>query len=403
MSLIAVYVACFVDHTPRLSAGEIATVACIAADRRQARVILRYILGFLRSVPTLAQLIEAETADSITLKNRVQIEVATASWRVTRGYSFAAVICDEIAFWRSDEASAVPDTEILRAIRPGLSNLNGLLLLASSPYAQRGALWAAFKRHYGKDDARVLVWRAGTLQMNPSLDPRIVEEAREEDPQAAAAEYDAVFRTDVSGFLTRDQVDAAVESGRTARPPQPNTRYVAFADPSSGSGGDSFTAAVAHLEGNIVVLDCIYERRPPFNPASACAEIADLLKSYRIHEVTGDKYAAGFVISAFKSVNLTYRHSDRDRSTIYCDVLPLFTSGRVLLLDHPRMAAQFIGLERRTGVTRDRVDHSPGQHDDICNSVAGALTLVSVRPPMRISAEAMRMAAGNGPRLRTYW
>lgn len=46
------------------------------------------------------------------------IEVATCSHRTTRGYSFAAVIADECAFWRN-ESSANPDVEVIAAIRPG--------------------------------------------------------------------------------------------------------------------------------------------------------------------------------------------------------------------------------------------------------------------------------------------
>ena len=59
----------------------------IAADRRQARVIMRYCLGLLKSVPMLAQLIESETRESVSLRNRIVIEVHTASHRATRGYS----------------------------------------------------------------------------------------------------------------------------------------------------------------------------------------------------------------------------------------------------------------------------------------------------------------------------
>ena len=110
----------------------------IAADRRQARVIMRYCLGLLRAVPMLKQLIEGQTAESITLRNRVVIEVHTASFRSTRGYSLIAALCDEIAYWPSEE-SAEPDVEILAAIRPGMSTIPGAMLLcASSPYARLG-------------------------------------------------------------------------------------------------------------------------------------------------------------------------------------------------------------------------------------------------------------------------
>jgi hypothetical protein len=41
-----------------------------------------------------------------------------------------------------------------------------MLLCASSPYAQSGALFDAYRRYYAQDDSPVLVWRAATSTMN---------------------------------------------------------------------------------------------------------------------------------------------------------------------------------------------------------------------------------------------
>ena len=63
---------------------------------------------------------------------------------------------------------------------------------------------------------------------------------------------------------------------------------------------------------------------------------------------------------------------------VYLNALPLFTSGRVRLIDNQRLAAQLASLERRTSPGgRDRVDHGPGGHDDLANAAAGALTLAT--------------------------
>ena len=59
LALIAVFLAAFKDWRPFLNVGERATIMVIAADRRQARVIMRYVRGLLRSVPMLKQLIES--------------------------------------------------------------------------------------------------------------------------------------------------------------------------------------------------------------------------------------------------------------------------------------------------------------------------------------------------------
>jgi hypothetical protein len=139
LALIAVYLACFREHSRYLAPGERGTVLIIAADRKQARVVFRYVRALLREVPMLAALIEREAAESFDLNNRVTIEIGTASYRTTRGYSFVAVLCDELAFWRSEDSSS-PDYEILAAVRPGMSTIPGAMLLcASSPYARRGA------------------------------------------------------------------------------------------------------------------------------------------------------------------------------------------------------------------------------------------------------------------------
>jgi hypothetical protein len=292
---------------------------------------------------------------------------------VTRGYSLVAAICDEIAFWRSDDTSANPADEILRALRPGLSNLHGLLLMASSPYDMRGPLYTAYRRFYGHDDARVLVWKASTLEMNPKLDPAIVADAYEEDPANAAAEYGGEFRTDRAPFVSREAVDACVAPGRFELPPLSAHQYAAFVDPSGGSS-DSYTLAIAHREKDRSILDCVREYRPPFSPEAVTHDIAIILKRYRISRVTGDRYGGEFPRELFRKVGITYDLSDKPKSDIYRDMLPMLNSGRVELLDLPRVVGQLCGLERRTARGgKDSIDHAPGAHDDLVNSVAGAL------------------------------
>ncbi len=171
------------------------------------------------------------------------------------------------------------------------------------------------------------------------------------------------------------------------------TRYIAFADPSGGRG-DSFTAAIAHLEGDRAILDCLYERRAPFDPSTVVGEIGVLLKSYRISEVTGDRYAAEWVVSAFQKEAIRYRQSERDRSALYLDALPLFTSGRARLIDNARLIHQLATLERRTSrLGKDRVDHGANGADDVANAVAGALTLAVAKRGFVVSAEALAASA----------
>jgi hypothetical protein len=233
--------------------------------------------------------------DGIELRNGVVIEVHTNSYRSVRGRTIVCAIFDEVAFWR-DENSATPDAEVAGAVAPGLARVSGsMLILISTAHRRAGLLYERHKAYYGRPDDDVLVVRGTTLQFNPTFDAKVIAKQIESDPQLYNAEYNSVWRDDLSSFISRELLDAAVDADVVVRPPAAGTTYFAFADPSGGMH-DSFSAAIAHREqGDTAVLDLLYERKPPFNPSEVVEEISALLKSYGgLSQVTGDKYASGW-------------------------------------------------------------------------------------------------------------
>jgi hypothetical protein len=370
LALVAVYLACFFDHRKHLAPGERATILVIATNTQQARVILRYVRALLLEVPMLRKLVGRETAHAFDLQGSVTLEVHPASFRAIRGYAVAAAVLDELAFWPTDDA-AQPDFEILNALRPGMATIpNAMLLCASSPYARRGALWDAYRRHYGKDGDPVLVWKSDTRSMNCTVLQQVIDEATERDPQSALAEFGGEFRTDIESFINREAVEACVSDVRE-RPPMAGQRYFGFVDPSGGSS-DSMTCAVGHKEGDVVYVDAVREVRPPFSPEDVVIEFALLLKAYGVNRCVGDKYAGLWPQELFLKHHIVFEQSAKPKSDLYRDMLPLINSRRIDLLDHPRLISQLCSLERRTARGgRDSIDHPPGGHDDVCNSVAG--------------------------------
>jgi hypothetical protein len=383
LSLVATYLATFLDWRPYLAPGERATVMVIATDRKQARVIMRYLTALLEECPLIRPMVErtvSGSADnwSVDLDNRVTIEVHSASFRTVRGYTICAALCDETAFWRAEE-SANPDREVIEAIRPALATVPGsMLLCASSPYARRGALWEAHRRYYAKDGP-VLIWQAATEVMNPTVPRRVVEDALERDDAIGRSEWLAEFRRDIEGYMSREAVEACIEPGVRERAPVAGLRYVAFCDPSGGRA-DPMTLAVGHREDDCAVLDCLREVRPPFDPASVVAEFAEMLKSYCVLTVRGDKYAGEWPVREFRKHGVTYQAAEKVKSELYRELLPAVTARRVELLDHPKVVTQLVGLERRVGRGgRDSIDHAPGAHDDLANAVAGVVQTVLAR------------------------
>lgn len=369
----------FDAHT-RLAPGELGVVPIVAADQKQARVVMHYVRA-LCALPEIKPYVHRILRDTIELKNGLNCEVHTASYRTLRGYTIIAAVLDEVAFWRDESTSENPDSAILDALRPGMSTVPDALLLAiSSPYARKGEVWTTYDRYYGQDDPHIVVWNCDTRSLNPVVAERVIARAFEEDPVSAASEYGAdgrvVFRQDVEAFLDAEAIRAVTVPDRRELPPRPGTRYVGFVDPSGGSQ-DSFTVAIAHREGEHAVLDVVRERRPPFSPDAVVKEYADLLRSYGVTTVQGDRYAGEWPRERFKAHGVRYEPCERVKSDLYRELVAPVNAGRVELLDLPALRAQLVGLERRVARGgKDSIDHAPGARDDLANSAAGALGLV---------------------------
>jgi hypothetical protein len=373
-ALIAVYEAFLKDHRGKLARGEMATVMVVAADRRQARTIFRYIKGLVHANPMLSKMVANEKDTSIELTNRCVIEIGTANNRALRGYTISCAILDEIAFWNADGMS--PDAEIVRGIRPALATLGGPLIALSSPYARRGVLWNTYKKHFA-GNGKVLVAQAASQTMNPTLSQEYIDDAYNEDNAGAAAEFGAEFRRDIEGFTSIERVEGCVASGIAERFPDKGQNCYGFVDPSGGSK-DAFTLAIAHREKEAVVIDCIREVTPPFSPEGVVYDFAETLKRYGINRVVGDRYAGEWPREQFRKYGITYDPSAEPKSYLYQNLLPVINSQKVLLLDNERLINQLVSLERRTSRGgRDIIDHPPNGHDDIANAVAGVVSLLT--------------------------
>jgi hypothetical protein len=260
---LSVFAAASRDWRTSLAPGERAWIFLLAVDKLQARVLRGYVLAALKDSPVLSALLEKTTAEEIYLRNGAVISIKSASFRGVRGYSIPLAVCEELSFWRSEE-SANPDREIITALRPALATIPGSLLIGiSSPYSRRGVLYDEFKTHYGQP-GQTLVWRADSRTMNPSLPAAVVEKALEADPEAAKAEWLAEFRSDLADYISPEELERCVITGRYHLPRVEGFRYSAFIDPAGGSGRDSFTLAIAHHEGCVLSREIPQKNRPKF-------------------------------------------------------------------------------------------------------------------------------------------
>ena len=116
-------------------------------------------------------------------------------------------------------------------------------------------------------------------------------------------------------------------------------------------------------------------------PEAVTEEFAKIIRSYRCTKVYGDRYGGEWPREQFRKHGVNYELSDKTKSDLYRDLLPLINSGAVDLLEHDRLVTQLTSLERRTARGgRDSIDHAPGAHDDVANAVAGALVTAYKEP-----------------------
>ncbi|WP_221435603.1 hypothetical protein [Algisphaera agarilytica] len=375
-AVIAAYEAVLAGHQKKLAPGEVGVVPVLAPTMKQGRIVK----GYLRAIfdlPLLQGELATETAEGFTLHDGTRIEIMAGDYRKVRGYTLLAAIIDEAAFFQYEDTAKVNDTELVRALRPSLATTQGKLIAITSPYARKGWCWYAYRTYHGshaRTCSAALIWQAPSRTMNPTLPQKVVDDALREDYAAAKSEYLAEFRDDVAAYVDRSVVEAATDAGTPERLPRPHTAYTAFADLSGGRNDDA-ALAIAHKEGERVIIDYARQWRPPHNPTTVIEDMAAELRRYGIRRCTGDNYAAEFVAGAFRANGITYKRAPLPKSGLYMEFLPRLTSGLITLPANPVLAEQLCNLERRTRAGgRDIIDHPPGGHDDLANAVAGVAT-----------------------------
>jgi hypothetical protein len=373
------------DWRSILAAGERGVVLLIGADRLQAKVLRRYASGMVAQSPLLMGEVVRESESEIEFRNGAVLECGTNDYRLVRSRSVLALLGDEVCFWKLDQESSSSDEEVVNAAAAGMSMTpgGGLMVLGSSPFMKKGLMFRKWRELHGNDASDDLVWVAPSRTMNPALAVEIIEAAMADDPERAKAEYLAQWRDDLSDFVPADAVEACTDWGVRERPPIDGLRYVAFCDAAGGTGTDAFSLGIAHADKDgTAVLDLLRVRQPRFIPQDVTKEFAEVLRTYRVTKVTGDRYAAGWCSSEFERAGIKYVPSEQTKSEIYLGGLPMILAGRCRLLDSATLRRQFAGLERRTHMHgRESVDHGAGGHDDLSNSAVGALLSASAKRP----------------------
>lgn len=372
--LIAAFMAALSGLEGKLSKGEMGLISVISPSKLQSQIIKKYIRAAFASEMLEAEIVDdGDKKDYFVLSNGVMIKILTGDYRLVRGFTQLAVIIDEVCFFGTTEESKVRnDTELIQAIKPALLTTKGPLIAISTKYARKGWAYNCWKKNFGNDKSRILVWDAPSLLMNSAtLSQEDIDDEIAEDPILARTEYLNEWRDDVCIFIPAEVVDSVVVKGRSELMFHSKINYAGFVDVSGGRS-DSATIAIAHKDTDKIVMDFMKEYRAPFNPQTVIADMADNLRRFKLNSVVGDNYSAEFVAQEFQRNGISYNKSQKNKNELYLELLPRLCSGQIELLDHPRANSQLANLERRTrSGGKDSIDHPVNGKDDLANVIAG--------------------------------
>jgi hypothetical protein len=351
----------------------------LAQDWRAAtRASFSYVKSLFDSGAILRSSVSRTTSDTLDLTNGMRVATYPCRPASIRGLRARVILLDELAYFRNSEGFRT-DREMLVAARPALATTGGKLIAISSPYGQSGALWDLHRKHFGQDDSSTLIWQASAPKMNPTLPADYLTRMEQDDPESYRSEVLGEFRAGLSTLLDPEAIGACVATDRLELPPVEGIQYQAFVDPSGGRR-DAFTCGIAHKDDELCVVDVVRAWSAPFNPSSVIAECAELLASYRIARVEGDRYGGEFPREQFRSHGINYEIAKKNRSELYLALVAFVNGARVEIPDDPALLRELRGLERRRGPSgRDRVDHVPNAHDDRANALAGVANLILAR------------------------
>jgi hypothetical protein len=373
-SNIALYEACSRKHD--LSVGQVGVVMIVASElKRQSKIVFNYCLEKLERSPVLKKMIKKTIGEEILLNNGVSIQVYPCNLARIRGQSLIAFIGDEAAFWKSEGKSI--DEDVLNAARPGLDFSYSKLIKISSPYWMRGEIFTDYKRYFGKPSKDHIVIKGSTDLFNPSYSKKKIEALKRRDPTAYRTEFLAEFRSDLSAMYDPAIIDNAVNHDRPLELPfREENQYRTFVDVAGGGGRDSYALAIGHKENDMIIIDAIRSRKPPFNPEETTKEFCDLLKKYSISSVTGDKFSGDWASTAFEKNGINYNRSEKSKSELYLECEALFNTDRLELPKKEPALTQLKSLVRKTrSGGKDSVDTDSGQPEDEANVIAGAAVL----------------------------
>jgi hypothetical protein len=374
-------------HLSAVPVGERVAIVAVATSQRQARVVHRYIAGFLHR-PALASLVVRETNDELELANGVVIVTLPCHAASARGLAIAVVILDEAAWFQGVDGSPLDVGEIWRALVPATAQFpERRVIVASTPRWSTDWFAQLCERAESGEDPETRVWHASTAAMNPSISSGFLEAERIRDPAYFRREYEALFDASVSAVFDADLVRAAVRGGDEIAP-RPGIGYVIAADPAFT--GDRFAVLVGHREPDgQVIVDRITSwhgsKAAPVAIDPTLDAIATMAGTYNGALVLIDQFSAEPIRQGLHRRGVWVEErpwSNESKVDAVAAVRRTLYAGRLSIPRHRDLIAELVTLEQRPTLSgRPRIAAPGRAHDDYATGLLALVAHLAAETP----------------------
>jgi hypothetical protein len=387
----ALYWALTLPIPPKMARTDEGWVTITSVSVEAARVVGQHVLGALERSPVLKYLLCAEPAPSlgnfvIRRPDGYRVRIIIRAGRkggsnLVSRWNFASIF-DEASRMQGQDEGVINYEEAYRAVSARLGAIGAPLIVVTSPWRASGPIYKAVQENWGHPtDSRVVV-RAPGPDLNPVLwTPEACERERLKPDGAYETDVLGEFADPESGFLTATETKVATRASPTVLLSEPGIEYTAGMDPATQSNAwtlvvvgrwpsdegeeerDRYRIAFAHQwQGT---------SSEPLRAREVFAEMASMLKAYRLDDVHTDRWGGSLIVEAGDQCGLTVRQAkptSEQQAHQYANFRTLLLDGRLELPPVPQLIADLLSTRKRLlpggGVKYEPPMTRDGRHGD---------------------------------------
>ena len=351
------------------------------------------------------------------LRPSVVVTVAPSTSRSVRGPNNLILIFDEIAHFIAKSKDQSGES-LYGALKPSIASFAGFAktLLISSPGPRNGIFWTQHKLAMDKGTEEIVYLETPTAEFNPNISAKYLRSEYDRDAAYFMVEYGAKWEGAQYKFIQRPELlDDSVSHKPASTPMHGFATEPHYTGIDVGTVSDGTAYAVAHADGNVVVVDNViwfYAGVEPYEDVESLPfleeveggkdlglviDLREFVGRFPIrggltdqHEGRGFSSLAGLK----KMTWIEVEHYNQQKNWEVAEVFDLMLrEGRLRMPDIPGVTENLKDLDRiyvdkKIGDKKiyqvrspeaGSGDHPPKGHDDIWSAVSRAVYLVFMK------------------------